>query len=97
MENNKELFELITKMYSEFTTKMDTIHSEMQDMKSNMATKDDIAKVESKVDKLSIKVEQDIEPKIQSLFDGYSAHTEQLNRIEDEVARHDEVIIRRVK
>lgn len=92
-KNNNDLFELITKMYSE-----------MQDIKNNMSTKDDLARVESKVDnletkvdKLSIKVEQDLEPKIQVLFDGYSTHTEQLTRIEDEVARHDEVIIRRVK
>lgn len=51
MDNNKELFELITKMYSEFTAKMDSMHSEMQDMKAEQKkTNERLGSLESKVD-----------------------------------------------
>lgn len=44
-----------------------------------------------------IKFENELTPKVQALFDGYKQHSDQLNRIESEVSKHDEFIIKRVK
>lgn len=99
--NNKDLFQLMTKMYSEMqyikseqkktTEKLITLETKVDNIEGK------VDNLEGKVDKLSIKVEQDIEPKIQALFDGYSTNTEQLSSIKGEVLRHDEAIIRSIK
>lgn len=55
-------------------------------------------KLDKKSDKTDIvKLENDIVPKIQALFDGYKQNTEKLDRIEKEVSKQEEIIMRRVK
>jgi hypothetical protein len=68
-------------------------------------------KIEIEVLKTNMKIENDIMPKLEVLFDGYeqnteqlsrldievTKHTEQLSRIETEVTKHEEVILRRIK
>ncbi|HZK00647.1 MAG TPA: hypothetical protein VFC79_11590 [Tissierellaceae bacterium] len=44
-----------------------------------------------------VKMEDDNHKNFTALFDGYKQNTEQLHRIEKEVSKHEEVIIRRVK
>ena len=46
---------------------------------------------------LELKIERDIQQKLEVLFDGQKQQTDKLDRIATEVARHEEVIIRRVK
>ena len=75
MEDN--VFELLTKVYSEMNTRFDKIENEV--LKTNM------------------RIEHDIIPKIDAMFDGYKQNTEQLSRIEAEVTKHEEVILRRMK
>jgi len=41
-------------------------------------------------------MENSLNPKIQVLFDGYKQHTDILERIEKEVTKQDEIIMRRV-
>ena len=36
-------------------------------------------------------------PKIDSLFDGYKQNSDKLDRIEEEVSKHEEIILRRIK
>lgn len=43
------------------------------------------------------RIEYDHGQKLEALFDGYKQNTETLNRIEDQVARHEAIIIRKVK
>lgn len=43
------------------------------------------------------KIENEHGKSIDALLDGYKQNTEQLNRIEQEVAKHEEVILKRVK
>ena len=47
--------------------------------------------------KLEIAIEHDIKNQLQVLFDGQKQQGDQLNRIEEEVKKHDEVILRRIK
>ena len=47
--------------------------------------------------KTEIVLEHDIRNQLQVLFDGQKQQGDQLNRIEEEVKKHDEVILRRIK
>ena len=49
------------------------------------------------IKKTVINIENDHGDKLKALFDGYYQHTDMLKRIEDEVSRHEEVILRKVK
>lgn len=126
MEN--KMYELMEKMYNDFLEFKQTTEA-------NMATKDDIARLEqrigsvevkvdsldSKVDSLEVKVdslegkvdslevkvdslektvlriEHDHGEKLSALFDGYEQNSKKLDRIEQEVAKHEEFIIKRVQ
>lgn len=82
MENEK-LFELMEKMYVE-----------LKDIKKEAKTNTE--KINS-VEKTVFRIENDQGKSLEALFDGYKQNAEQLNRIEKEVAMHEEVILRRVK
>ncbi|MGI6585144.1 MAG: hypothetical protein ACOX3L_04235 [Lutisporaceae bacterium] len=77
-----EVFELLTKMYSEMTEQFKEVKS----------------KLDKKADKSDIvRMENELNPKVKALFDGYKQHTDILERIEKEVTRQDEIIMRRIK
>lgn len=82
MENEK-LFELMEKMYAE-----------LQEIKKDVKTNTE--KIDS-VEKTVLRIEQNHGRKLEALFDGYKQNAEQLNNIEKEVSKHEEVILRRVK
>ena len=82
MENEK-LFELMEKMYVE-----------LKDIKKEVKCNTEKT---NNVEKTVIRIENDHGKRLEALFDGYKQNTEQLNRIEKEVAMHEEVILRRVK
>lgn len=42
-------------------------------------------------------IEQDHGKKLEALFDGYKQNSDQLTSIQNEVSRHEEVILKRVK
>lgn len=91
------MFELMTKMYAdmqEMKGGMQAIHGDMRVMQSDMQeVKERLLNVEKTV----LNIEQDHGKKLQALFDGYKQHSDQLDRIEKEVAKHEEVILRRIK
>jgi predicted nuclease with TOPRIM domain len=66
---------------------MSQMYNDMQDMKT------DIKDVKERV----INIENNHGKKLTALFDGYVQQAEQLNRIEKEVSKHEEIILRRVK
>lgn len=111
MENEK-LFELMTKMYAEMQEgfkksdkRFDKLESDVGDLKSDVGTlksdvgdlKSDVGTLKSDVKKMGAKIDGEITPKLEALFDGYKQNTEKLTRIENEVLKHEEVILRRVK
>ncbi|MEA4847607.1 MAG: hypothetical protein VB106_10285 [Clostridiaceae bacterium] len=49
------------------------------------------------IDKKLTFIEQDHGKKLGALFDGYKQHSDQLDRIEELVSKHDDIIIRKVK
>ena len=90
MENEK-LFELMTKMYSEMQEGFKKSDKRFDNLEGRFDN------LESDVKKIGAKIDGEITPKLEALFDGYKQNTEKLTRIENEVSRHEEVILRRVK
>ncbi|MBR9648687.1 hypothetical protein [Clostridium tyrobutyricum] len=83
MEGDK-MFDLMTKMYAEMQNGFKGVNERIDGL-------------ENKVDKTNITIENDIKPKIEALFDGYKQNSDKLDRIEKQVSKHDEFIIRRIK
>lgn len=104
MENDK-LFDLMSKMYSEMQTGFKELREDVSDLKEDVSglkqdvstLKEDVSGLKQQVTRLEISIEHDIKPKVSALFDGYKQNSEQLTHIAEEVAKHEEVIIRRVK
>lgn len=89
MDNNK-LFELMEKMYSEVID----IKKEVNDHgKKLLNIETDV----SSLKKGQLKLEDRLEDARKTLFDGYKQNSEQLSRIEKEVSKHEEIILRRIK
>ncbi|MDD4001000.1 MAG: hypothetical protein PHX62_08960 [Bacilli bacterium] len=82
--DNEKMFDLLEKFYGEFN-------------KFQNETKAELAELKDKTTKIELSIETDINPKIQALLDGHVNHSEQLSRIEKEVTRQDEIIMRRIK
>ena len=86
---DEKMFDLMSKMYSE-----------MQDMKVEMQEGfkriDVLENGMQNMQKSIAKIEVEHGKKLDALFDGYKQNSEQLTRIENEVKRHDDFILRRV-
>lgn len=99
--NDRELLELIatqvgalTKDVSEIKEKQDKIESELGNVKSELGN---VKNELSSVKRITLDMEQTHGQKLTALFDGYKQNADKLDRIETEVSRHEEVIIRRIK
>ena len=88
MTDNNEIFDLLTKMYSE-----------VQEMKLGINGRLD--NLENEVRKTNITIENDIKPKINALFDGYKQNTEAItcltNKVDDLQADVNNLTIRTLK
>jgi tetrahydromethanopterin S-methyltransferase subunit G len=84
-----KVFDLLEKMYVEMKQQFEVVNKNFE-----LVNK----KLDEKVDKTDIvKIENDLVPKIEALFDGYKQNTEKLDRIEKEVSKQEEIIMQRVK
>lgn len=102
------MFELMEKMYievkgiktdiSELKTDVSELKSDVAELKTDVSElKGDVIVLKNDVSKMNITIENEIKPKLEALFDGYKQNSDKLDRIESEVAKHEEVIIKRVK
>ncbi|AOY76782.1 hypothetical protein [Clostridium formicaceticum] len=87
MSNEDKMFSLLEKMYGEFTSFREETTKELKEIKTEVAD----------VKKTVIKIENDHGKKLSALFDGYKQNSEKLERIEQEVSKHEEMIYRRVR
>lgn len=94
MENEK-IFELIEKMYIDLKGSQEKMYADLKEGQGKICT--ELKSEISEVKKTVIRIENDHGKKLEALFDGYKQNSEKLNRIEDEVAKHKEVIIKRIK
>ena len=79
---------------------------ELAEIRSTMATKEELAEIRStmatkeeleEIKNIVIRIENDHGQKLNALFDGYNLNSEKLDRIEKEVAKHEEFILRRIR
>lgn len=94
MTNEEKMFELMTQMYAEIQKGFKQVNERIDKVEGR------INKVEDEVKDIKqtvLKIEHDHGQKLEALFDGYKQNAEQLTRIEEEVKKHDEFILRRIK
>ena len=97
---DRDILELIATQVGKLTTQVDWLTAELSSVKANMATKDELAGVKaelSSVKAIVVKIEHDHGQKLGALFDGQAQNSEKLDRIEAEVSRDEEIILRRIK
>lgn len=66
---------------------LEKIYIDLQETKSEL----------KEVKKTVVTIEHDHGQKLQALFDGYVQNSDKLDRIEKEVTKHEEIILRRVR
>ena len=82
LENDK-VFDLLTKMYSDLTDRIDKMDYKIDKMDDKFSKRFD--KIENEVVKTNIKIEQEIAPKLVALFDGHIQDQVVLNRLENKL------------
>lgn len=87
MSGNEQLFDLMSKMYGEMQQGFKEVKERLDKVEGELEC----------VKKTVIHIEDDHGKKLQALFDGHTQLNSQLERIENEVTRHEEIIIRKVK
>ncbi|MDD2504592.1 MAG: hypothetical protein PHG58_12235 [Clostridia bacterium] len=87
MNNEEKIFEFMTKMYSDMQEGFVKVNDKFGSLENEVQS----------IKKTVLNIEQDHGKKLQVLFDDYKQTTDQLERIEKEVTRHDDIILRRVK
>jgi len=88
---DRELLELIAAQVGKITLDVDELKTGQKKLEAGQI------KLEEGQRKLEMSMEHDIKSKIDALFDGWKQNTTQLERIEEEVSRHEEVILRKIK
>ena len=87
---DRELLEMIAAQVGALTTEVGTLKNDFAELRENQKS------IENEVRKTNNVIENDIKPKIDALFDGLKQNSEKLDRIEAEVVKHDEFILKRV-
>ncbi len=98
---DRELLELIAQQVGVLTKDV----GELKGLKNDVGgLKDDVGELKKEVSDLKVElkktnnvIENDIKPKIEALFDGQLQNTARLERIEAEVVKHEEFILKRVR
>ena len=91
----------LTNQAGTLTTDMKGVKGELTEVKGEVKeVKGEIKEVKGELKKVKervIKIEDDHGKKLDLLFDGYRQNSDKLDRIEREVSKHEEVILRRIK
>jgi Sec-independent protein translocase protein TatA len=94
MSNDDKIFELMEKFYGEFSEFKQDMNEFKQDMNEfKQETKEELKGIKKTV----VNIENDHGNKLKALFDGQKQNAEKLDRIEAEVIKHEEFILKRIK
>jgi len=104
-KETNDRFDRIENGASETTSRLDTMSERLNriengasETNSRLDTMSErFNRIENEVKKTNFTIEHDIIPKINVLFDGYKQNTDQLERIEKAVSKHEDIIIRKIK
>lgn len=71
---------------------LEMLYTEVQDIKSNMATKDELANVEQNLKQEIVRLENKMDANHRALYDGYQLTYEKLEVLQEEVDEMNEKI-----
>lgn len=86
-----KIYDLIEKMHLEMQNGFQQVNTRIN--KLEIELKGDVRRIEQNL----ARIEHDHGEKFSALFDGYVQNSQKLDRIEREVQKHEEFIIKRVK
>ncbi|HEX3030206.1 MAG TPA: hypothetical protein VHT34_13090 [Clostridia bacterium] len=92
--NDRELLEFIAAQVGNLTQNVETINKKIETLNKDII---DLKKGQDATNKTLVRMENDNNTKFTALFDGYKQNDEKLERIEKEVTKQEEIIMRRVK
>lgn len=106
--NDRELLEFIAAQVGALTTDVGELKADVGTLKTEVSAltkdvselKEGQNKIESElsnVKKITLDMEESHGKQLVALFDGYKQNSDKLDRIEKEVSKHEEIILRRVK
>ncbi len=85
-------------VYSDMQEGFDQVNSDMRQGFSDVNNRIDNVENEVKdIKRTVLKIEHEHGEKLSALFDGYKQNSDKLDRIESEVSKHEEIILRRVR
>lgn len=84
--SNEQLFGFMSQMYIEMQEGFKELGNEVKELKN------ELKEAKNKV----ILMEQEHGKKLDALFDGYRQNSDKLDRIAEEVSKHEEIILRRL-
>jgi hypothetical protein len=98
LEENEKFQGMVIKEQQENRVFQNTVLEHMARMTQDLTmVKCDLTDIKIRVTKVELVLEHDVPQKFDALFDGQKLMQEQLNRIEQKVDRHEDIIIRKVK
>ena len=101
MNSEKKILSLLEKMYIDFNKRFEGMDKRFEGIdKQFESIKTELSGINGRltnVEGIVIRIENDHGQKLGALFDGYKLNSEKLDRIEAEVAKHEEIILRRIR
>jgi archaellum component FlaC len=91
---DRELLERVANQVEKLTQDLGGIKQDVGGLKQDMG---ELKEKVNKIDNTVIRIENVHGEKLSALFDGYKQNAERLDRIESEVTRHDEFLLKRIK
>lgn len=89
-----KIFKLLEQMQANIMDKFDQVNQRFDGVEKDIeSVKEDIKSMKNDI----VRLENKMDDKLTALFDGYTQNTKLLEDIREEVAKHEEVIIKRVK
>ncbi|MDD4570406.1 MAG: hypothetical protein PHE70_09815 [Tepidanaerobacteraceae bacterium] len=104
---DNEMLDLMTKMYAEMQKGFSKVDERFKQVDGRLEQVDErlnltdgrLNNMEGEIKDIKttvLKIEQEHGDKLSALFDGYKQNSDKLDRIEKEVSRHEEIILRRI-
>ena len=102
---DRELLEFIAAQVGNLMNEVGNINSQVGNLTNEVGNINsqvgnltvDMGEVKDEIRKTNAKIDHEVIPKITTLFDGYKQNSDKLDRIEREVSKHEEIILRRIK
>lgn len=98
MNNEEKIFTLLEKMYLDLQDTKEEMQKGFKAVNEKLDNVETSLRAEiQEVKNTVVRIENDHGQKLNALFDGYKQNSDKLDRIETEVSKHEEIILRRIR